>query len=199
VEHQPVRPAHSCRHGFTGVIDGWVTTITTALEDSDSKADPLDHELVAELLPIYLEELSAVEVRRAELDAKVKAATVADDDDYDGESSDERLPPAELAALKKNLAMVRKQQRSMRQEFVTKLGKARAELTAAQQRDLVLRLFENDVTAHLQTYVTASRQQIIAALENWWDKYAVSMAQIEAERNAIIGELAAFLKDLGYD
>ena len=27
-------------HGFTGVVDGWVTTITTAMEDSDAKADP---------------------------------------------------------------------------------------------------------------------------------------------------------------
>ena len=44
-------------HGFTGVVDGWVTTITAAMEDSDSKADPLDHKLVPELLPSYLEEL----------------------------------------------------------------------------------------------------------------------------------------------
>ena len=45
-------------HGFTGVVDGWVTTITTAMEDSDTKADPLDHKLVPELLPSYLEELA---------------------------------------------------------------------------------------------------------------------------------------------
>ena len=25
-------------HGFTGVVDGWVTTITTAMEDSDAKS-----------------------------------------------------------------------------------------------------------------------------------------------------------------
>ena len=48
----------------------------------------------------------------------------------------------------------------MQQEFITKLGKARAELTAAQERDLVLRLAKNDVVAHLNAYVTAHRQQI---------------------------------------
>ena len=68
----------------------------------------------------------------------------------------------------------------MQQEFITKLGKARAELTAAQERDLVLRLAKNDVVTHLDGYVTAHRQQIIAALENWWDKYAVPLHQIEA-------------------
>ena len=70
----------------------------------------------------------------------------------------------------------------MQQEFITKLGKARAELTAAQERDLILRLAKNDVAPHLDAYVTAHRQQIIAALENWWDKYAVPLRQIEAER-----------------
>ena len=72
----------------------------------------------------------------------------------------------------------------MHHEFITKLGKARAELTAAQERDLVLRLARNDLQAHLDGYVTAHRQQIIAALENWWDKYAVPLHQIEAERDA---------------
>ena len=48
-------------HGFTGVVDGWVTTITTAIEDSDAKMNPLDHKLVPELLPSYLEELAVIE------------------------------------------------------------------------------------------------------------------------------------------
>jgi hypothetical protein len=87
----------------------------------------------------------------------------------------------------------------MQQEFITKLGKARAELTAVQERDLVLHLAKNDVLAHLNAYVTAHRQQIIAALEIWWDKYAVPLHQIEADRNASTEQLAAFLKDLGYE
>ena len=158
-------------HGFTGVVDGWVTTITTAMEDSDAKADPLDHKLVPELLPSYLEELAAVEARRAELDAQIKAAAATGDEDDEEPADDaEALSPAELAALKKQLTAVKKQQKAMQQEFITKLGKARAELTAVQERDLVLRLAKNDVAVHLDAYVTAHRQQIIAALENWWDK-----------------------------
>ena len=186
-------------HGFTGVVDGWVTTITTAMEDSDTKADPLDHRLVPELLPSYLEELSTVEARRAELDDQIKSAASPGTEEDDEPSDDEGLPPAELAALKKELAGVKKQQKAMQQEFITKLGKARAELTAAQERDLVLSLAKNDWAAHLDGYVTAHRQQIVAALENWWDKYAIPLHQIEAERAAAAAELAGFLKDLGYE
>ena len=186
-------------HGFTGVVDGWVTTITTAMEDSDVRTDPLDHKLVPELLPSYLDELAAVEGRRAELDARIKAATAADDDEDQPADDAEPLSPAELAALKKQLAAVKKQQKATRQEFITKLGKARAELTAAQERDLVLRLAKKDVAIQLAGYVSAHRQQIIAALENWWEKYAVPLHQAEAERDAAASRLGAFLKDLGYE
>jgi type I restriction enzyme M protein len=185
-------------HGFTGVIDGWVTTITTAMEDSDAKADPLDHRLVPELLPSYLEELSAIEARRAGLDAQIKAATAALDEDEEL-GDEETLSPVELAALKKDLAGVKKQHKAMQREFITKLGKARAELAAPQERDLVLRLASNDVVAHLDAYVAVHRQQIVASLETWWDKYAIPLHQIEAERDVASANLAGFLKDLGYE
>ena len=87
----------------------------------------------------------------------------------------------------------------MQQEFITKLAKARAELTASQERDLVLRLAKDDLAVHLGAYVTAHRQQIITTLENWWDKYAVSLRQIEAERDAASAELTGFLRGLGYE
>jgi len=187
-------------HGFTGVVDGWVTTITTAMEDSDAKADPLDHKLVPELLPYYLDEWAAIEGRRAELDAQVKAGS-ATGDEGDEELADgaETLSLAELAALKRQLAAVKKQHKAMQQEFITKLGKARAELTATQERSLVLHLAENDVVVHLDAYVTAHRQQIAATLENWWDKYAIPLLQIEAQRDAATAQLAVFLKGLGYE
>lgn len=58
-------------HGFGGVIDGWVTTISTALEDEKSKVDPLGHRLVPKLVPEYLEEMNAVKAQRIELDARI--------------------------------------------------------------------------------------------------------------------------------
>ena len=187
-------------HGFTGVVDGWVTTITTAMEDNDVKIDPLDHKLVPQLLPSYLEKLATVEASRAEIDAQVKAATAPGDEDDEGPGDDaEVLSPTELAALKKQLIGLKKQQKAIYQEFIIILGKARAELTAAQESDLVLRLAKTDVMVHLNRYVTAHRQQIIADLETWWYKYAISLTRIEANRDTAAIKLAGFLKDLGYE
>jgi type I restriction enzyme M protein len=186
-------------HGFTGVIDGWVTTITTALEDKTSKTDPLDHQLVPALLLSYLEELATIEAQRTGLDTRIKAATSSGDEADDPDTEDaETLSPAGLAKLKKDLTAVKQQQKALQQEFITKLGKTRAELTAAEEQKLVLRLTKNDLTAHLDSYVTIHRQWIVAALENWWNKYAVSLRQIEKEYDDAVAKLTAFLQELGY-
>jgi type I restriction enzyme M protein len=187
-------------HGFTGVVDGWVTTITTAMEDSDAGADPLDHKLVPELLPSYLDDLAAIETRLAELDAQIRA-TAAPSDEEDEEAADDTaaLSPAELTALKKQLSAVKKQQKAMRQDLITKLGKARAELTAVEERELVLRLAKNDLADHLDGYATSHCQEIVTALTNWWEKYAVPLHRIETERQRLSIKLDSFLEGLGYE
>ena len=64
------------------------------MEDSDGRTDPLDHKLVPEMLPSYLEELAAVEARRAELDAQIKAASTTDDEDDENPPTTQRRSPA---------------------------------------------------------------------------------------------------------
>jgi type I restriction enzyme M protein len=39
---------------------------------------------------------------------------------------------------------------------------------------------------------------VIAAFETWWDKYRVTLADIEAERDAAARELQQYLEGLGY-
>lgn len=188
-------------HGFTAVVDGWVTTITAALDDPDSKADPVDHKLVPALLPSYLAELSAADARRAELDALIKSATAPAGDEEDGDEPEESeaLSPAELTALKEDLTAARRTQKALRREFATTLAKARAELSAADERDLVLRMARQDLAAHLNGYVTAHRRQLVAAMETWWAKYAIPLVDLEAACQIAGTQLHAYLKELGYE
>lgn len=87
----------------------------------------------------------------------------------------------------------------MRQEFITRLTKARAELTAVQERELVMQLARRDVRGHLDGYVAAHRKRIAATLENWWDKYAMPLCEIEADCDTSATRLAGFLRGLGYE
>jgi type I restriction enzyme M protein len=50
----------------------------------------------------------------------------------------------------------------------------------------------------LAPYVTTHRQQIVAAVENLWDKYRVSLAEREATRGEMAGKLSAMFAGLGY-
>ncbi|MFY1685006.1 N-6 DNA methylase [Micromonospora sp. WMMD730] len=187
-------------HGFGGVVDGWVTTIGTALEDERSTTNPLEHRMVPKLVPDYLEELAAVEAQRAELDARLKAATtpVGEDDETVDDDAEEAVSPAELKRLKADLTKIRKRQRELKAEFVATLDRARAALTGPREQGLVTGIWHEDLVAHLDGYVAAHRRQVVAALENWWDKYAVSLADIEFQRDAATAQLATYLKELSY-
>jgi hypothetical protein len=57
---------------------------------------------------------------------------------------------------------------------------------------------QDDLAAQLERYVTAHRQQVIAAVENWWDKYRVTLRAIETERDAAVSRLEVFMRELGY-
>jgi type I restriction enzyme M protein len=185
--------------GFSAVIDGWVTTITTALDDKKQDGNPLDHRLVGALLPDYLEEIAKAEAHRAELDATIKEATGTSDEDAEDEGDDEdALSPAELAALKKELSAAKKKSKTLHEEFVAKLINARRLLSPDEAKELVLNIARSLLDDHTHTYVTRRRSLVTGALENWWDKYASTLRAIERERASSADQLATFLKELGY-
>jgi type I restriction enzyme M protein len=52
--------------------------------------------------------------------------------------------------------------------------------------------------AIIERYITAQRKAIVAAFENWWDKYRVTLTEIEGKRDAAAKTLQGFLKGLRY-
>lgn len=183
--------------GFPGLVEAWSTSVLTALEDSSSKDNPLDHKLVKKLLPEYLDELAELEAKKAELDATVKGAQPSDEDEEGGESEDQ-LSDEELKALKKELTEVKKKLKAKQGAFAKRLAEGRAGLSADEARDLVLGILRADLDGILGRYVTDHRQQVVSSLENWWDKYRVTLTGIEQERDAAAEKLRGFLAGLGY-
>lgn len=187
--------------GFSGLVEAWETSIVTGLEDKNSKQSPLDHRLVTHLLPEYFDEMAELEAKKAELDATIKGATGSGEDE-EGEDSDadseEQLSEEELKALKKQLSDVKSQLKTKEANFAKRLTQARAELDGAGARDLVLGILRADLDVILGRYITDHRQKIVAAFENWWDKYRVTLTSIEQERDAAAAKLRGFLGELGY-
>jgi type I restriction enzyme M protein len=272
--------------GFGGLVDSWVDTIADALKpeedeegttkSSREKFDPLNHKLVLQLLPDYLEEIANAEATIAELEQQKEAFEQGEDEEEgeaeaeeegeavnvvkelenrrkqlkasikesqqrikwlkrgasvkDGESiaalkklgKDTTVLEQELAELelgiapveaeiaeieaklepyneiKKQLSEAKGTLRRLKEQLIDRLKKKRQALTEADCQETVLAIFKEGLRSELERYVVAHRQQVIAAIENWWDKYRVTLRDIEAERDAAAEQLDEFLKGLGY-
>ncbi|MCA9605138.1 MAG: SAM-dependent DNA methyltransferase [Myxococcales bacterium] len=181
--------------GFLGLIEAWEASILTALEDKSNKDNPFDHRLVRRLLAEYVADLSELEAKKAELDATIKGAASTDDEE---EESEEQLSEAELKALKGELSAVKKKLKTKEGNFTKRLREARAALDEEGAKDLALGILRADLDAILMRYLADHRQQLVASVEGWWDKYRTTLTSIEHERDAAASKLREFLGGLGY-
>ena len=169
----------------------------TALEDKTVKGNPLDHRLVRMLLPEYLDEIDKAEARRGELDAAIKGKS-GDEDSDDETDVEDGLTPVEVAALKKESSVAKKRAKTLEQAFVAELAEARSLLSSEDEQRLVLSVARSELTDHLDIYVERHRMLVALSLENWWEKYAVPLSEIEAARDNAAKVLTGFLEELGY-
>lgn len=189
--------------GAKGVLDAWRTSILTALDDEQSKDNPLDHKLVKYLMAEFVEALAELEARKAELDSQIKAATPdkgAGEDGDEAEASDDEpaVDEVQLRAWKKQLAALKKDINAQEQGFAQRLNAAVDALDEAGSVTLLLAILRNDMQMILEQYISAQRQQVVAAVENWWDKYRVTLTDIERDRDAAAAALRGFVHGLGY-
>ena len=193
--------------GAKGVADAWRTSIVTALEDKASKESPLEHKLVKFLMGNFVDEIEELEARKAELDSQIKAAGPKDAEGEDGEAAEaaedeadeeNAVSEAQLKAWKKALTAVKKQLKVKNDSFKQHIGIAVEGLTPEAAAELLLTILHNDMQAIVERYMAAQRKQIVAAFENWWDKYRVTLTEIEGKRDQAANALQGFLKGLRY-
>lgn len=72
------------------------------------------------------------------------------------------------------------------------------QLTEEEARRLILKKIYDIARTELERYLNAEKRILVWAVENLWDKYAVSNRELELERDTILQTLDAFLSELGY-
>jgi type I restriction enzyme M protein len=189
--------------GAKGVVDAWRTSILTALDDEQSKDNPLDHKLIKFLMAGFVEALAELEARKAELDSQIKAATPdkgAGEDGDDAEAGDDEpaVDETQLKEWKKQLAALKKDIKAQERGFAQRLNSAVDGLDEAGAAAVLLAILRNDMQVILERYIGAQRQQVVAAFENWWDKYRLTLTETERNRDAAAGALRRFVSELGY-
>ena len=71
-------------------------------------------------------------------------------------------------------------------------------ITTEEAKELILLKLHDLINNELLRYLNAEKRALLAVFEKLWNKYAVSAAQIETQRQEAIEELNGFLTELGY-
>ena len=189
--------------GAKGVVDAWRTSILTAMDDGQSKNNPLDHKLVKFLMGDFVEALAELEARKAEVDSQIKAATPdkgAGEDEEEAEAGDDEpaVDEAQLKEWRRQLTALKREIKSKEQGFAQRLNATVDALGEASAASLLLTILRNDMQVLLEQYIALQRQQLVTAFENWWDKYRTTLIEVEKQREASSAALAGFLQGLRY-
>jgi type I restriction enzyme M protein len=76
---------------------------------------------------------------------------------------------------------------------------ARLKISADEARQVIVARLGKVLMDSYRHYLRADQRACVAAVENLWDKYAVTARQIEAERDESAAALQRFLVELGYE
>ncbi len=195
--------------GARGVADAWRTSIITAMEDKASKESPLEHKLVRFLMSDFVQAIAELEAKKAELEGQIEAAAPNKEAGGEGEEGPEEaaevegeeerpVDEAQLRAWKKELTNVKKQLKAKKESFAEHVNAAVDGLTPDAAAELLLSILHNDMRAIVERYIAAQRKRIVEAFENWWDKYQVTLTEIEDTRDTAAKALRRYLKALKY-
>jgi type I restriction enzyme M protein len=200
---------------FSGVVQGWLTTIEAAFDTEGEesirdkqrlaaeKRRAREHSAVPLLIPEYLNALEQAEARRADLDAQVKAATAKpdeDEDDADDDVSAETSPsPAELKKLKSDLVAARREIKHLEADFLSQLRNHVGQLNASAEEALVRQILKADLKKRLDAEFAVGPRALASCYCTWANKYAVPLLDLEARRSAAEARFSTYLKDLGYE
>lgn len=98
----------------------------------------------------------------------------------------------EAKALKASIRSTEKKQDEL-------VEAARAKISRDEARQVIVERLGRLLLESYRAYLRADQRACVAAIENLWNKYAVTAKQIEAERDAASNQLRGFLVELGYE
>ncbi|MDF1597284.1 MAG: class I SAM-dependent DNA methyltransferase [Acidimicrobiia bacterium] len=187
--------------GISGLIDAWLTTAATSQEDKNAPT-LIDHPVIPALIPCLLEERESLVARYLELDATVKAAESSDDTSDEGEEAQQHEDEAsekEVKKLKSERAAARNRLKKVDARLFDEASAASTELSAEAAEALVVEILHNRLVELMERHVKGHRQYLIDAYRRWRGKYAVTLRDLESERDRAAAQLNQYLSELGYE
>ena len=100
--------------------------------------------------------------------------------------------------VKKRLSAARATMRGLKAKLLDRLDEARQRLSAQDDQRIVLAMISEDIVGQLECYVKKHRQEVVAVVENWWDKYHTDFHSIESDRTVAASGFNGLVTGVGY-
>jgi type I restriction enzyme M protein len=100
--------------------------------------------------------------------------------------------------IRANLSVAQQHLRKLKQALIQRIKDAYTALTLQQCEDMILDIAHDDIADELERYLLVHRQQVIAVIENWWDKYRINLQAIRSARDFAEKKFDVLMKELGY-
>jgi type I restriction enzyme M protein len=100
----------------------------------------------------------------------------------------------QIVALQKDRAAL-KARMAKTDDILASIG---GQLTDTEAKTLILKKLYDLVNQELNRYLNAEKRRLFSAVENLWDKYALSSRDLERERNKTLKAIDGFLSGMGY-
>lgn len=162
--------------------------------------DTYDFDDGCEVLPKVV--LDAIKARKKGLSTELKAVKKTDLQRakvLDGEIKDIDAKMAKHVAKEVALRAAKQTVKSIEARRDDLVDRARENITPADAEQLILARWKQTLLDAYENRVAAYQSQLVARVELLWSKYAVTLNEIQAKRNAAANKLGAFLRERGYE
>jgi type I restriction enzyme M protein len=166
-------------------------------------ADEEDYEDTDETGVLPSDEVKKLKVEIKELNTRAKLAK------KEGDKGEATAFLAEVAAIEKRLAAhkaLEQEAKALKAGIRTTEKKqnilveaARVKISRDEARKVIVERLGRLLMESYRSYLRADQRACVSAIENLWDKYAVTANEIEAERDAASTQLQGFLEAMGYE
>jgi type I restriction enzyme M protein len=113
--------------------------------------------------------------------------------------SDKETELEKILGKKKALRQIRKDIKDKNEQLVERVKRATSNISEDEAEKMLMRKLEDSSLEILNSYLTETKQKIIAYFESLWDKYGTNVRMLEKERDSHAGELNKYLEELGYE
>ncbi len=168
--------------GKIAELEGELNDLLEGIEDWDEEEQG---DKTANKVKEYLEEVTK-DLKASQSESAVKEA-----------AKWQRLT-LEIEDKERELKKLRKKLKDKEQGLEEKTKRKRESLSEEETKELLLDKFYNLINEQLTRYLNTEKKEIIKIFENLWDKYKVSLLELNEERNREVKKLNEFLENLGY-